>query len=78
MLVSVKLNQIDRARGHAATTTRPISIGAMKIQAVRVLLFMEGRLLRGHGCRRDAAPASRGAGPPRANRQPLQVTSRCA
>ena len=48
MLVSVKLNQIDLASGHAATTTRPISIGAMKIQAVRVLLFMEGRLLRGH------------------------------
>src|SRR5438094_10130767 len=40
MLVSVRLNQIDRASGHAATTSIRITTGARKSQAVRARLFI--------------------------------------
>src|SRR3990167_7772962 len=42
MLASVKLNQMVRPSGHTATRISTSSMGARKVQAVRVLLFMGG------------------------------------
>ena len=40
MLVSVKLNQMDRANGQTATISIRMIMGVKKNQAVRVLEFM--------------------------------------